>query len=189
MTTSMHARVRNAIALTVAVLVLGCAGAGEVSDAPAGTALIPIRNARIPMDGVLSGGQPTPEQLEQAAQAGFRTVINIRTPDEEKDGYAWEAAAVERLGMTYVHIPIGGPETMTRANVERIDAALRAALADGPVLYHCASGNRIGATLALRAAWIEGKDPVEAFAHGRATGMTRLTEPIREILDVPPERD
>lgn len=150
--------------------------------------LIPIRNARIPMEGVLSGGQPTQEQIEAAAAAGYRTVINIRTAQEP--GFEWEPALVERLGMTYVHIPVGGPETLTQATVRAIDAALDEGLARGPVLFHCASGNRIGASLALRSAWVEGDPPAEAFEYGLASGMTRLTPAIAEALgiELPPAR-
>lgn len=151
-----------------------------VTPGAATTSLIPIANARVPAPGLLSGGQPTPAQIEAAAQAGFRTVINIRTAEEP--GYEWERALVERLGMDYVQMPVGGADTLTRENVGAIDEALDAALARGPVLFHCASGNRIGATLALRAAWFEGASPEEALAYGQASGMTRLTEATRSLL-------
>jgi uncharacterized protein (TIGR01244 family) len=156
--------------------------AGPANDGVATAGLIPIRNARVPMPGVLSGGQPTPDQIEAAAAAGYRTVINIRTAAEP--GFEWEPGLVERLGMTYVHIPVGGPETLTPETVRAIDEALADGLARGPVLYHCASGNRIGASLALRSAWIEGSPPAEAFQYGLASGMTRLTPAIADILEV-----
>ena len=148
--------------------------------AEAGTLLQAIRNARVPLDGVLSGGQPTLEQIEAAAASGFATVINLRTPKEP--GFEWEPEAVERSGIRYVHIPVDGASGLTRENVERIDAALRAALAEGPVLLHCASGNRIGAALALRAAWLEGAEPEAALKLGLAAGLTRLEPHIRKTL-------
>ena len=134
---------------------------------------------------MLSGGQPTPEQIEAAARAGFRTVINIRTAGEP--GFEWEQDAVERLGMTYVHIPVGGEDSFTRETIATIDDALRAAMARGPVLFHCASGNRIGATLALRAAWVEGAPPQDAYSYGLASGMTRTADMTRRLLGLPPE--
>jgi len=144
---------------------------------------VPILNARTPLDGVLSGGQPTPEQVAQAAKAGFRTVMNLRSDGEP--GFDWEPAAVEAAGMRYVHIPIAGPDTLTRENVERVDAALSEALKNGPVLLHCASGNRIGAVLALRAAWVQGAEPAAALKLGQEAGLTRLEGATRELLGLP----
>jgi uncharacterized protein (TIGR01244 family) len=153
-------------------------------DCPPGdaraTELLSIPAARIPMDGVLSGGQPTLEQIEAAADAGFRTVINLRLDAET--GFEWEAEAVEGLEMEYVSIPVAGAKGLTRETVERLDGALADAAATGPVLLHCASGNRIGAILALRAAWIQGVDAEAALGYGLANGMTRLEPTIRRLL-------
>jgi len=176
-----------AILILVAALAMpGAALAEGAGEQPAGsrpaapTALVPLSNARIPIAGLLSGGQPTPEQIDLAARAGFHTVINLR-PDEE-GGFEWERGAVERLGMRYVQIPVAGASGLTRAVVERFDAELRRGLADGPVLLHCASGNRNGALLALRAAWLEGKAPEEALRFGLDSGLTRLEGATREKL-------
>lgn len=144
------------------------------------TLLLPIRNARIPMAGVLSGGQPTPEQIEAAAKAGYRTVINMR--GETEPGFEWEAEMVEKLGMTYEHLPVTGKDSLSRERIEHIDSVLTAALQNGPVLLHCASGNRIGAVMALRAVWLEEMDPEQALAYGRASGMTGAEGVARELL-------
>lgn len=154
------------------------------TPAPPATMLLSIRNARIPMDGVLSGGQPGQEQIEAAARAGFRTVINMRGEDEP--GFEWEHEAVEGLGMKYVLLPVTGKDSLTREKIERFGATLREAREDGPVLLHCASGNRIGVVLALHAAWIEGLDPADALKYGLASGMTRAEGMTRELLGLPP---
>ena len=150
-------------------------------EAPPGTPAIP--NGRVPMDGLLSGGQPTPEHIEQAARAGYRTVINLREPSEP--GFAWEAEKVKALGMDYIAFPVAGAASLTRENVERFDAVLDAALAKGPVLLHCGSGNRDGALLALRAAWLDGMDPERAIELGKAAGLTRLEPAVRALLAAP----
>jgi len=146
------------------------------------TLLLPIRNARIPMDGVLSGGQPTREQIEAAAHAGYRTVINMR--GEKEPGFEWESQMVEELGMKYELLPVTGKDGLSREDIERFDSVLTAALKEGPVLLHCASGNRIGAVLALRAVWVEEMDPEEALTYGRSSGMTRAEGVARELLGV-----
>ena len=165
--------------LTSLLMALSTGCIGDPPRRPLST-LPAIPNARVPIDGVLSGGQPTPEQVEAVARAGFRTVINLRS--EAEPGFEWEAEAVERLGMRYVHIPIAGAPDLTRARIERIDSELDRALSEGPVLLHCASGNRIGATLALRAAWLQGGEAETALGVGLKAGLTRLEPRVRELL-------
>ena len=174
------------VALTFLVLVVPAMAdhSGRDASVQVRTPLVAIPNARVPMDGLLSGGQPTPSQIESAARGGFRTVINLRT--DQEPGFEWEREAVEKAGMRYIQIPVGA-EGLARENVERIDAALAKALSEGPVLLHCGSGNRIGAVLALREAWLGGKPSEEALNYGLASGLTRLEGKVREILDLPSE--
>jgi uncharacterized protein (TIGR01244 family) len=170
----------------LALLVASGAVQPAVAETEAATSLLlPIRNARIPMQGVLSGGQPTREQIAAAAKAGFRTVINLRS--EKEAGFEWEADSVAEYGMRYVLIPVPGADGLTRKNVKRVDAVLREAMESGPVLLHCGSGNRIGAILALREHWLAGIEPETALRYGVENGLTRLEPKTRELLglDVP----
>jgi uncharacterized protein (TIGR01244 family) len=81
-----------------------------------------------------------PEDMAQAASAGFRLVINNR-PDGEAPGQPTSLEmeqAVRAAGMDYVHIPVrGGP---TPDQVDQNRAAIDAA--GGPVLAFCRSGTR-----------------------------------------------
>ena len=178
------------IGLVLALWLPSC-GIGDSTDAPARTpsspeperpaaTLIEIPNARTPLDGMLTGGQPTPEQLERAAAAGYRTIINLRTDAEE--GFDWEEAAVAELGMRYVMIPVAGAAGLTRENVERLGGALSDPEA-APVMIHCKSGNRVGALLALKAAWIDGASGDEAIQLGLDAGLTRLESKTRALLE------
>jgi protein tyrosine phosphatase (PTP) superfamily phosphohydrolase (DUF442 family) len=84
--------------------------------------------------------------------------------------------------LRYVELPIAGASDLTRENVERLDRALRDALPAGPVLLHCASGNRVGALLALRETWLRGAEPEAALALGRAAGLAGLEAKTRELM-------
>ena len=182
----MNRLVRQSIAILAAlafVAPMAYSDAPQEAEGLPAQSLLAIRNARVPVDGLLSGGQPTEAQIEAAARGGFRTVINLRT--EQEKGFEWEAEAVERLGMSYFTIPIDR-KAMTRETVERFDSILTESLAAGPVLLHCASGNRIGAMLALRAAWLQESEPEEALRYGAASGMTRLEPAVRELLGLEP---
>ena len=138
-----------------------------------------VRNGRMPMDGLLTGGQPTDEQLAVLAEAGFRTVINLRQPDER--GTVGEAEKVAQLGMTYVALPIGGVDDLSEENAIALAAALDEAAR--PALLHCGSGNRVGALLALKALWLDGAGAEEAMEVGRQAGLTRLEPAVRKLVE------
>lgn len=126
-----------------------------------------------------SGGQPTPEQLRAAATAGLRRVINLRPPNEDA-GYD-EAALARELGLDYRTLPVAGPSELTREKVTQLDAWL-AESPGPPTLIHCASGNRVGALMALREAWLKGQPAERALSVGRAWGLTKLEAIVRQLL-------
>lgn len=117
---------------------------------------------------VLTGGQPAQTALEQLCQAGCCLVVNLR-PEAELGSFD-EASIVEALGMRYVHIPVGRPHDLHAEAARRLHDALSAD-AESLILVHCASGNRVGALMALRAHAIEGKQPDEALRIGLDAGL------------------
>ena len=87
-------------------------------------------------------GQPTAQGLERVAQLGVKTVISLRTSMEMDNREIVpfdEPAKISELGMQYVHIPLGGPDTpYNPAAVQTFTDALSDARGlDGPVLFHC----------------------------------------------------
>ena len=125
----------------------------------------------------VSTGQPDQEILKMAGDAGYAAVVDLRTDSEDRG--LDEAAAVEALHMRYVRLPIAGADDVTFENAARLDEIL--AGIDGPVLLHCASGNRVGALFALRASRAGASDE-EALEVGKAAGLTRLEATVRERL-------
>lgn len=146
-----------------------------------------LPNGRQPMADLLTGGQPDPGQLEELAWLGYRTVIDLR-PAGERGALADEPAMVEALGMRYVRLPVAGADGLTDGNVRALDELLDDPEAY-PVVIHCASGNRVGALLALRAARTEGAEPEAALQLGLDAGLTRLEPAVRELLDLPAAAD
>lgn len=131
-----------------------------------------------PKPGLHTGAQPTPEDLAELSRKGVRTVIDLRT-DEEDRGFD-EATQVERYGMRYLQLPIGGADDLTTENATRLKQALDQS-GDG-VLLHCASGNRVGALLALMAAQHEDATPDEALELGKRAGLKSLEPAVVEKL-------
>jgi len=180
-----------ALALTL-IAPVGCSGddtpATPATPAPPTLADLEIPNATIPFPDVLVGGQPTVAQLESAAAVGVRTIVNLRPEKElgiyDTSGRA-EAAIVEHLGMRYVLIPVQGGADLNEENARRLAEALEAPDAL-PAMVHCASGNRVGALFALKAAWLDGASAEAALELGLGAGMTRLEGAIREKLGAEP---
>lgn len=136
-------------------------------------------NGAHPAPGYACGGQPTVAQLTAAAQSGLKRVITLR-PASEDSGYD-EAAAARKLALDYVVLGIAGGGDLNRANVDRLDALLNAQ-PEVPTLVHCASGNRVGALMALRAAWVQGRDTEAALAIGRQWGLKAMEPAVRGLL-------
>ncbi len=133
------------------------------------------------------GGQPSTADLEAAAAAGVQTVISLRP--EGEPGSEGERETVERVGMSFVSIPVAGAADLTEANAVALDEALDAS---GSTLLHCGSGNRAGSLLGLRAYVTEGATGDEAMSLATEAGMTHLTDALRakltELCQDAPER-
>lgn len=122
-------------------------------------------------DDVFIGGQPTERALRDLKAKGVTTVVNLRMPQEMARIGFDEAALLQELGITYVHIPLGGtPENpYAPAALDRFAATM--ASAKGKVLLHC--------TIAWRASHMWGaylirerKMPVaDALAHVRSINL------------------
>lgn len=122
-------------------------------------------------------GQPDSEILSLAKNAGYMTVVDMRRPTEDRG--MDEAAEVAALGMRYITLPVDGANGVTFENAAALDEILAAA--DGPVLLHCSSGNRVGALHALSQK-MAGASSEDALAAGLAAGLTRLEPVVVERL-------
>ena len=140
-------------------------------------------NGLIPIPHIIVGGQPSLSDLKMLAQAGVTNVVNLR-PLNETIAYD-EASEVARLGMKYHLIPVSEIESFTRESALALQRIL--ALRQ-PCLVHCASGNRVGALIALAAYWLEGLSAEEAMELGLQAGLTKLQPQIADLLALEVER-
>lgn len=127
-----------------------------------------------------ASGQPTAEAIAQLKSAGITTVIDLR-PDLETPDLD-EKAVAEKSGLKYRSLPISGAADLTRENVRLFDQLTKETASDN-VLIHCASGNRVGAMLALQARWVQGKSAQDSLAIGKAAGLTGLTGDVQKLLE------
>jgi len=158
--------------ITLALLLASLAGGEALAQSP------DLPNRKDPLEGITTAAQPSAAQLAGAAEAGFKTVIDLRGAKEDR-GMEDEQSTVEHLGMSYISLPIEGSDGVSYTNAAALDKLL--AGAEGPVLIHCASGNRAGALLALRDK-LAGADNSSALALGVASGLTGLKPTVEQKL-------
>lgn len=115
-------------------------------------------------------GQVIPEQLQQAVQEGFKSVLNLRSPDEL--GFLQnEQQVVEALGLHYINIPLRLEAlseeliTMILAELDRVPK---------PAVIHCAASLRSTAIALLSVAIQEGLTPEETLERARHLGFKFL---------------
>jgi uncharacterized protein (TIGR01244 family) len=169
-------------AVTVASDVDGSTVDAAVAEEAELTVASAIPGLREPRAGLYTAGQPEPEAWKAAARDGISTVINLR-PEGEMAGRD-EAAEVAAAGLAYYHLPVAGAGDVNGANAEQLRQLIEQA--PGPVLVHCASGNRVGALLALGAAKDEGLTTEQAIEFGRNAGMGSVESRVREVLESRP---
>ena len=138
-----------------------------------------ISKARRVLDRLYCMGQPQKMDLLTFREAGITRIINLR-PVSEWVGWDQAAMATE-LQLQYLCIPVATSKDLDR---EHVNALIQAIEGDDPVLIYCATGNRVGALLALAAAWEMGYSPEQAFELGLAAGMTTLQPAVGMLLDL-----
>jgi uncharacterized protein (TIGR01244 family) len=145
-----------------------------------------LPNVREPQTNRIVSGAIGATDIGRIRAAGVKHVINLRTPQEMQDLNEGEIA--KGLGLDYQSIPIAGAQSLTKENAGKLDEALKQA-GDDPTVVHCASGNRVGALIALREAWINGKSTEAAIAEGKRWGLTSLEAAVRTKLDETPKAE
>lgn len=164
-------------------LLLGIALAATalaISATPPAEVLRNLPNVAFPAPQRIAAGRLQAADIPALQAAGVRQVIDL-SRDEETPGFD-EAAALHKVGIGYHNLPIHGASDLDDANVARFDQLLAAA-GDQRTLVHCASGNRVGAMIALRAATFGGLPIEAALAEGRRWGLKSLEPAVRERLN------
>lgn len=121
--------------------------------------------------------QITPEDIDQAASAGVRLIINNR-PDGEEPGQPLSAdlkAKADALDIAYRHIPISGGN-FDDASVMAFGDAL--ASADGPTLAFCRTGTRATTLWALSQAGSRPTAAILGAANAAGYDLSQLRDRI-----------
>lgn len=138
-----------------------------------------MSNTLVPNEHLMVGGQPSEHDFEVLAAIGITQVVNLR-PASESIPFD-EAAIAEKWGMQYHVIEVTTTESCTKEKAQHLKDILDK---EEPTLVHCASGNRVGALIALKEYWLEGACAEDAFNLGLSAGLTKYTEEIKQVLQV-----
>lgn len=126
-------------------------------------------------------GQLTPEELHLWANAGFKSVLNLRSADEE--GFlADEQQHAEVAGLQYVHTPVHPTKInhqLTNQLMQHIDGLAK------PTLIHCKSGMRAGLIgLIYVASRREGMTAAHALETGKQLGLNFDAHPqLKQFIE------
>ncbi len=108
-----------------------------------------IYNVREVDDRLITGGQPSEDQLRAAASEGIDAVVNLATIDP-RYSLPDEAGLVRSLGMTYHHIPVAWDDP-TEADFAAFEDVMAELPPESRTLVHCAANFRVTAFYGLYA--------------------------------------
>lgn len=123
---------------------------------------------------------PAAEALQEAADEGFKSVVNLRAASEKQDVTPEEERKhAEAAGMTYLHHPVDGEKLS-----EDVVDSFRKKAEDlpGPVLVHCASGKRSGALVMMHRGVEQGMSGDEVIQKAEAMGFECDTPDLKEFV-------
>ena len=126
-----------------------------------------IANACQATPTMVTGGQPTSEQLAAFKKAGGAVVLDVRDPMEPRPFD--ELKRLQELGLEYVNVPVVSGQAGDK-QMERILETLRTHK-DKQMLFHCGSGNRVGGALLAYFMLDLGMEEEEAIEQAMRIGL------------------
>jgi protein tyrosine phosphatase (PTP) superfamily phosphohydrolase (DUF442 family) len=165
--------------VSISLLSAGCSFFEPPTELNAGMVnSLPIKNLVQSADNAFSGGQPSQVDLSIMKDGGIQHVVNLR-PSSEQD---WnEGEIVEALGMSYHQVDVAGADDLSLANAQKFGTLINS-FGSEPYFVHCASGNRVGALIAINEAIANGKDIEEAIEIGKQWGLKGLAHKVRSVF-------
>ncbi|MBN3924162.1 sulfur transferase domain-containing protein [Nostoc sp. NMS4] len=137
-----------------------------------------MSNTKKVSDDLSAAGQLTSEELKQAAQEGFKSVLNLRSPDEA--GFlSDEQQQAQAAGLEYANVPL----KPTEPNQEQTELAIQEIEnLPKPILIHCAAGARAGGIALIANAISEGLTYEEISQKAQELGLNLEQPHLKQFL-------
>ncbi|ARV62530.1 phosphatase [Nostocales cyanobacterium HT-58-2] len=138
-----------------------------------------MSNAKKVSDEFYAAGQPTPEDLQKASQEGFKSVVNLRSPDEA-DFLSDEQQQAEAAGLNYVHVPLNSKKAddgLTNKVLKEIEGLAT------PILFHCGAGARADALALIALATKEGLSREQVLKKAEELGININQPHLKQFLE------
>lgn len=138
-----------------------------------------MTEARKISDEFFAGGQPTPADLKQLAEEGFKSVVNLRGTGEA-GVLADEQQQAEAAGLEYTNLPLQSTEASAEsiakllAEVEQLPT---------PVYFHCGAGGRASAAALIAFAAQQQLSRADVIAKAEALGINPDHPQIQQFLE------
>ena len=147
----------------------GMLQAASAAEAPG------VRNFHQVDANIYRGGQPTDQGFASLAKLGIKTDIDLR-------GQGFEAAAAERAGLRYIHMPWSGFKAPSDQEVAEILAIMNDS-SDWPVFVHCKRGaDRTGTAIACYRVSHDHWSNQQALAEAKKFGMSGMEIAMRHYI-------
>ena len=177
--------VNGIVALFLAVLLLpSCAGSSkaiQIGKAEPNPELAEQFNNVFQDGHFYFAGIPTEAGLTSVSQQGVTVVVNLLPAEQQSRRVSFdEPVLAKSLGMAYESIPMV-PSTFSTDDIDRLAAIIDEA--EGGVLVHCASSNRVGGLWAAYLHRHRGYELEEAIKLGTAAGLRPggMTEAVKRV--------
>jgi protein tyrosine phosphatase (PTP) superfamily phosphohydrolase (DUF442 family) len=131
-------------------------------------AIAGVPNAREPITGIVTGGQPTAAHLTALKRAGCKVVIDLREPMEPQPFRTPDA--VVGAGLEYKNIPVGHG-TIADATFGSLLALMRELAGKRAAFVYCSSGNRVGVGLIPYFMLEQGMEEEQAVTEAMRIGL------------------
>ena len=168
--------VRSLLALTIVLglaVTLGAwqAASSQAVQAPAKDVVAGVRNFTKVDSTIACGGALSPEAFAALKEAGYRSIVNLRTASEQGASVEDEQKAAQEAGLKYIHLPFAS----TSPDAAKVDEFLKA------VALHCASGGRASMFWAVKRVMIDGW-PVDKAMNELPDLLKNVGQPLRAFM-------
>jgi uncharacterized protein (TIGR01244 family) len=129
--------------------------------------------------GDAAGGQPDAAQIQQLAAQGFKSIVNLRSPDET-GVLSDEQQQAEAAGLNYVNVPLSpnqANDDLTAKVLQELENL------PTPIFFHCGAGGRASALALISLATQQGLNREQVIAKAEELGVNIEQPHLKSFLE------